>query len=220
MYFYVSSFDNLITKQFLSHSAFVAIQFFCHIFASLTGPHLDGQWIRKGHDNEMSLASRTFAKMKRYATAFAVTDTTGILLELISLVPVLEIQYISMLCQVALKAFVFSINYSSLAVVIPMEHYGKLASCVLIRGATFSALQYLLLELMEGPLNGDPFWIHVGLLIISFTAYGKTIHCYLWTKRKYGTSTNTKKEKLAKRDDSEGMLLTKWKLVRRTYFFE
>ena len=30
---------------------------------------------------------------------------------------------------------------------------GRYASCVLITGATFSALQYLLLELMEGPLN-------------------------------------------------------------------
>ena len=92
VYFNVSSFDNLITKQFLSHNAFGAIQFFCHIFASLTGPHLDGWWIRKGHDKEMSfIASQMFAKMKRYATAFAVTDTTGILLELISLIPVLEI---------------------------------------------------------------------------------------------------------------------------------
>ena len=189
-------------------------------FCPLTGPHLDGQWIRKGHDKEMSLASPTFAKMKRYATAFAVTDTTGISLELISLIPVLEIQYIPMLCQVALKAFVFTINYSYLAVVMLMEHYGKLASCVLITGATFSALQYLSLELMEGPLNGDPFWIHVGLLINLFTDYGKPVHCYLWTKRKYGTSTNTKKEKLAKLDDSQGMLLTKWELVRRTYFFE
>ena len=94
--------------------------FFCHIFAPSTVPYLDGRWTRKQHDKEMSLASRTFAKMKRYATAFAVTDTIGILLELISLIPVLKIQYISMLCQVALKAFVFSINYSYLAIVMPM----------------------------------------------------------------------------------------------------
>ena len=141
--------------------------------------------------------------MKRYAIAFAVTNTIGFLLELIAIIPVLEIQYISMLCQVALRAFVFSINYSYLAVVMPLEHYGKLVSCVLITGSTFSALQYLLLELMEGPLNADPFWIHVGLLIISFTAYGQPIHCYLWTKRKYGTLIDTESEKQAKHDDSE-----------------
>ena len=208
--FFVSSFDNLITQQSLDHkvlsrytNAFGIIQFFGIAFSPLTGPYLDGRWTRKGHRKEMSSASRTFDKMKRYATAFAVTNTTGILLELISVIPVLEIQYISMLCQVALRAFVFSINFSYLAVVMPLEHYGKLVSCVLITGSTFSALQYLLLELMEGPLNADPFWIHVGLLIISFTVYGQPIHCYSWTKRKYGTLIDTESEKQAKHDDSE-----------------
>ena len=213
MYFFVSSFDNLITQQSSDHkvlsqytNAFGIIQFFGIAFAPLTGPYLDGRWTRKGAnqpDKKISSSSRTASKMKRYATAFAVTNTIGFLLELIAIIPVLEIQYISMLCQVALRAFVFSINYSYLAVVMPLEHYGKLVSCVLITGSTFSALQYLLLELMEGPLNADPFWIHVGLLIISFTAYGQPIHCYLWTKRKYGTLIDTESEKQAKHDDSE-----------------
>ena len=208
--FFVSSFDNLITQQSLDHkvlsrytNAFGIIQFLGIAFSPLTGPYLDGRWTRKGHRKEMSSASRTFDKMKRYATAFAVTNTIGILLELISIIPILEIQCISMLCQVALRAFVFSINSSYLAVVMPLKHYGKLVSCVLITGSTFSALQYLLLELMEGPLNADPFWIHVGLLIISFTVYGQPIHCYLWTKRKYGTLIDTESEKQAKHDDSE-----------------
>ena len=210
IYFFLSSFDNLITQQSPDHkvlsqytNAFGIIQFLGIAFAPLTGPYLDGRWIRKGHRKEMSSASRTFDKMKRYATAFAVTNTIGILLELISIIPVLEIQYISMLCQVALRAFVFSINFSYLAVVMPLEHYGKSVSCLLITGSTFSALQYLLLELMEGPLNADPFWIHVGLLIISFTAYGQPIHCYLWTKRKYGPLIDTESEKQAKHNDSE-----------------
>ena len=89
-----------------------------------------------------------------------------------------------MLCQVALRAFVFSINFSYLAVAMPLEHYGKLVSCLLITGSTFSAFQYLLLALMEGPLNADPFWIHVGLLIISFTVYGQTNTLLLMDKKK------------------------------------
>ena len=202
MYFYVSSFDNLILQQssdvkVLSQytNAFGIIQLLGIVFAPVVGPYLDGRLtgiIKTHKDREMSSDSQTFGKMKRYAIAFAVSNTAGIFLEAVSLIPILELQYMSMFCQVVLRALVLSINSSYLAVVMPMEHYGKFLSCVFIIGSTFSAIQYLLLEIMEVSLNGDPFWIHFGLLIISFTAYGQPIHCYLWTRRTYGSTASLK----------------------------
>ena len=127
-------------------------------------------------------------KMKRYAAAFVVTNSAGTFLELASLIPHLELQYVSMLSQVTLRALVSNVTNHLLSCCYDAHRtlWEIIVICMII-GSTFSATQYLLLETMEGPLRGDPFWIHVGLLITSFTVYGQPIHCYIWTRRKFGT---------------------------------
>ena len=193
MNFYNSSLDNLITQQSSSHNvlsqyinAFGIIQFFGIIISPLMGPYLDGRWTRRNKYNQ-GKDSKLFDKMKRYATALAITNSFCVLQELISLIPILELQYLSMICQVALRGCVYGTLFSYIAVVMPTAHYGKFSSALFVVGSTFSCIQYLLLALTEGPLNGNPFWSHFGLFIVSLTVYGQSIHCYIWAKRKYET---------------------------------
>ena len=117
MYYYVSSSDNLITQQSFSHNvlsqytnACRIIQSFGITFVPVMGPYLDGRWTSRNQINKDN-DSKSFDIMKRYATALAVTNSLCVLQKLISLMSILQLQYISMICQVALRGCLYAILF-------------------------------------------------------------------------------------------------------------
>ena len=211
MYFYVSAFDNLLSKlskKLTTLSVYTnfwgTFQFGALILGPILGAYIDGKLsLRRGakKDNQrtkqqslenLELFSvheihkgtvleklRIFQKLQRFTVALAVANTVGIIMEIVVLIPVLKLQLISMFCQVASREFMYAVHFSYLAAAFPPKHYGKLVSLALVFGCGVSFIQYPLLYLMEGPFNGDPYWIHVGLLVVSLTVYGQVIHLHL-----------------------------------------
>ena len=206
--FYITSFHNLICqlttdKKVLGKyvNGFGIAQFFGIVFAPLVGPYVDGISLKFSNlcpttnppsnpqestqidDTDPGPGSKvrkTMERLKRCTIAIFTANTIGILLEVTSLLPYLEVQYISMLCQVILRGLLFALDFVYFAIVMPARHYGKLLSSTLMTAGAFTCIQYPLLEVVENKVNGDPFWIHVGLLVISLLTYGQPI--YIWWK--------------------------------------
>ena len=176
--FYISSFNNLITHQtknndtVVSHyiSHFGTIQLTSVTFAPIFGPYIGGHLMscksKQNSNDPLSKQEDTFKNLKRCAVAICITDFIGVILELTCLLPVLEAQYISMFSQVVLRGFLYALSFSYMAITMPARHYGKLLSTAFIIARIFSCIQYPLLSIVENQFNGDPFWIHVGLLIL------------------------------------------------------
>ena len=128
------------------------------------------------YDDKVTVVTNDIQKLQRYSIALAITNTLGILMEAVVLIPLLQVQIISMVFQVAMRGFLYAVHFSYIAVAFPPKHYGKLASIAMLVGCVASCIQYPLISLMEGPLKGDPSLIHLSLLLVSFVVYGQSIH--------------------------------------------
>ena len=157
MYFYVSAFDNLVSKlseKLTTLSVYTNVwgkfQFGALILGPILGAYIDGKFsLRRGsrkenerakqqHLENLELVSvhernerttiqqlRMLQKLQRCAVALAVANTVRILMETVVLIPVLNLQFISMFCQVASHESLFAVHYSYLAVAFPPKHYGS-----------------------------------------------------------------------------------------------
>ena len=122
--FYISFFNNLITHQTKSNvtvshytSAFGTIRLTGILFALLLGPYTDGRLMscesEPNRNFPMSKKKETLDKLKRCAVAICIANLAGIILELTCLLPVFELQYISMLSQVVLRGFLGRILFET-----------------------------------------------------------------------------------------------------------
>ena len=185
--FYIASFHNLILQRTASKNelskyvdAFGSIQFLGIAFAPLLGPYIDGKCKRNSVKQIKNVERMFQAKIKRCGTAVAIISSVGIIQEVATLLPNLKVQYLSILSLVMFRAFVDAIVCAYVAITFPPKHFGKLISTATLIAGTILYIQDPLLSLMENNLNGNPFWIHVGLLILNTTLYGKC--AYVWRK--------------------------------------
>ena len=184
---YVSSFNILITHQSNNHGIlstyvndFATIQLLGVIFTPILGPYIDGRLTtcddKENSNYPSSKKDEISKKLKRCAVAIVIANSVGILLEITCILPYLKLQYISMLCQVTLRGFLFSLSFSNIAITMPARHYGKLVSAALTVVGIFSCIQYPLLSISENQLEGSLFWIHAALLVLSLTLFGQLTH--------------------------------------------
>lgn len=181
LYLFITTFESLLNsitagdaKTVNSYINILGIaQFIGLFFAPLLGPYID-------RDPKLDITAtfedyRTW-KVKRCARALFITNTLNVIMGIAVLIPVLEVQILSITVQVLLRGFFYAIHFTYFAVVFPPEHYGKLTCLCLLMGVIFGSLQYPLCMLIEQTLNNNPFWVNVGLLILSFTVYGQSLH--------------------------------------------
>ena len=185
--FYIGSFRNLILQQTASKNelskyidALGSIQFLGIVFAPLLGPYIDGKCKRNSVKRIKNVERMFQAKVKRCGTALAIINSVGIVQEVTTLLPNLKVQYLSMLSLVMFRAFCDAIICAYVAITFPAKHFGKLVSTATLISGVITFFQDPLLSLMENNLDGNPFWIHVGLLILNTTLYGKCV--YVWRK--------------------------------------
>ena len=178
MYFYVSAFDNLVSKlteKITTLSVYTNLwgtfQFGGLILGPMLGAYVDGKLslrrratkqngertkqqptenlesvsIHEKHEGTVLQKLRIFQKLQRCTVALAAANTVGIIMEITVLIPVLQLQFISMLGQVASREFMYAVHFSYLAAAFPPKHYGKLASLALVFGCGVSLIQYPLL---------------------------------------------------------------------------
>ncbi|ROL47181.1 Large neutral amino acids transporter small subunit 3 [Anabarilius grahami] len=130
---------------------------------------------------------RKIQKLTNAMRAFIFTNVLLILFGILSLIDNLPLQLNLLFkhCQVqTYPAPIRSDGYNTVLdrIRYPSNHFGTLTGLQSMISAVVALLQQPLFVIMVGPLNGDPYWINVGLLILSF--FGFLLPGYLFYHRR------------------------------------
>uniref|UniRef100_A0A2K5RIB6 Solute carrier family 43 member 3 n=1 Tax=Cebus imitator TaxID=2715852 RepID=A0A2K5RIB6_CEBIM len=97
--------------------------------------------------------------------SLALTSLLSLGFVLCASVPVLPLQYLTFILQVISRSFLYGSNAAFLTVAFPLEHFGKLFGLVMALSAVVSLLQFPIFTLIKGPLQNDPLYVNVMLLL-------------------------------------------------------
>lgn len=124
---------------------------------------------------------RTFEKVQKLRnTRDAYFITVGCLLlfgVLIILQERMKIQILTFILHTVIRTFIHSSAAGIYINIFHISHIGKLTGLGSIAGAIFSLIMDPLMKLVQGPLEGNPYWLNVGLLFASL--FGALLPCYL-----------------------------------------
>ncbi|NXN79726.1 S43A3 protein, partial [Bombycilla garrulus] len=114
------------------------------------GPRPEGKWI---------LAA--LADLRSAVLSLVVTVAQCLLFSVFAAVPVLPVQFGTFVLQVISRSFLYGGNAAFLAIAFPPQHFGKLYGLAMALSALVALLQYPCVALVQGPLQGDPFYVSV-----------------------------------------------------------
>ncbi|XP_068570955.1 equilibrative nucleobase transporter 1-like [Cebidichthys violaceus] len=93
--------------------------------------------------------------------------------------PYLPLQYLTFVLQVLNRSFLYGGNAAFISVAFPSCHFGKLYGLVMSLSAVFSLLQYPCFALVNGPLDGNPLYVNIGLTLLSLLAFIHPLSVFL-----------------------------------------
>ncbi|NWH41520.1 S43A3 protein, partial [Chloropsis hardwickii] len=114
------------------------------------GPRPEGEWVLAG-----------LADLRSAVLSLAVTVAQCLLFSVLAAVPVLPVQFGTFALQVISRSFLYGGNAAFLAIAFPPQHFGKLYGLAMALSALVALLQYPCVALVQGPLQGDPFYVSV-----------------------------------------------------------
>uniref|UniRef100_A0A6J0TLU3 Equilibrative nucleobase transporter 1 isoform X2 n=1 Tax=Pogona vitticeps TaxID=103695 RepID=A0A6J0TLU3_9SAUR len=120
---------------------------------------------KKGSNSQDSLAD-----LRSCILSLTITVLQCIAFSICASIPVLPVQYATFILQVLSRSFLYGGNAAFLAIAFPLEHFGKLYGLVMGLSAVVSLLQYPCFSLVKGPLEGDPFYVNIGLIVLMLLA--------------------------------------------------
>ncbi|XP_046861034.1 large neutral amino acids transporter small subunit 4-like isoform X2 [Xenia sp. Carnegie-2017] len=157
-------------KEVEFYLTILGISQFCGLFyAFLTAFVLDWKPSNKHPDFSLNLA-------------FLLTGAVSILVTSFLLIPVLQLQILSFISYGVMRSFLYSTHGSFVIKEFPLYHTGSLIGATLVFTSLLALVQFLMFALMEGPYNGDPTMVNVGLLV--FQVMVMFYPLYLWRRSK------------------------------------
>ncbi|KAF7656176.1 hypothetical protein LDENG_00045240 [Lucifuga dentata] len=198
-------------------SIFGSMQLLCLVTCPLIGYIMDWR-MKECEDEDASTHTeksqstppkrdRKIQKLTNALRAFIFTNLLLVTFGILSLIDNLPLQAVSFVLHTIVRGFIHSCCGGLYAAVYPANHFGTLTGLQSMISAAFALLQQPLFMLMVGPLNGDPYWINLGLLIFSLTGF--LLPCYLFYHRRNLMRANKKRDRLAvSQSDKESSPLT------------
>ncbi|XP_061206420.1 equilibrative nucleobase transporter 1 [Neopsephotus bourkii] len=126
---------------------------------------------KRGKAPQPDGALAALADLRASVLSLVVTVVLGLLFSIAAAVPVLPVQFGTFVLQVLSRSFLYGGNAAFLAIAFPPQHFGKLYGLAMALSALVALLQYPCVALVQGPLQGDPFYVNLGLIAVVLLAF-------------------------------------------------
>lgn len=160
-------------------SIFGTLQLLCLVTCPLIGYIMDWKMkecVEEKGTSENSQISRPkrdrkIQKVTNAMRAFIITNLILIAFGFCCLIDNLPLQILTFILHTMVRGFIHSCCGGLYAAVYPSNHFGTLTGLQSMISAVVALLQQPLFIAMVGPLEGNPYWINVSLLIFSLAGF-------------------------------------------------
>ncbi|XP_036181738.1 solute carrier family 43 member 3 isoform X3 [Myotis myotis] len=129
-------------------------------------------------------SSASVAALSAAVPSLALTSLLCLGFAICASVPVLPLQYGTFVLQVISRSFLYGGNAAFLTLAFPSEHFGKLFGLVMALSAIVSLLQFPIFMCIKGPLQNNPFYVNVMLVLATLLTFAHPVLVYLECRQK------------------------------------
>ncbi|XP_045871653.1 solute carrier family 43 member 3 [Meles meles] len=152
-------------------NAFAITQFFGVLCAPWNGLLMDRLKQKYQKEAKDTGSSAMTVALRSAVPSLALTSLLCLGFALCASVPILPLQYVTFILQVISRSFLYGGNAAFLTLAFPSEHFGKLFGLVMALSAIVSLLQFPIFTFIKGPLQNDPFYVNVMLVLATVLTF-------------------------------------------------
>uniref|UniRef100_A0A8C9JR61 Solute carrier family 43 member 3 n=1 Tax=Panthera tigris altaica TaxID=74533 RepID=A0A8C9JR61_PANTA len=171
-------------------NAFAITQFFGVLCAPWNGLLMDRLKQKYQKEAKSTGSSAMTVALRSAVPSLALTSLLCLGFALCASVPILPLQYVTFILQVISRSFLYGGNAAFLTLAFPAEHFGKLFGLVMALSAIVSLLQFPIFTFIKGPLQNDPLYVNVMLVLATVLTFVHPFMVY-WECRRERKSPAT-----------------------------
>ncbi|XP_043827504.1 solute carrier family 43 member 3 [Dromiciops gliroides] len=167
-------------------NAFAITQLFGILCAPWNGFMLDR--LKKKYQEEARKRGFPESMVDLHSTfpSLATTSFLCLAFSIFASIPILPLQYLTFILQVISRSFLYGGNAAFITLAFPSQHFGKIYGTVMMLSAMISLLQFPFFILIKGPLQGNPLYVNIVLIMFTLLSF---VHPFLvsreWRQEKH-----------------------------------